>query len=85
MENNLIVIKQLPVIEDQLVAVKQSIEERVNAALSLVCTEDTYKDIKKVRSELNKEYQELEKRRKRASRAFTRNAPAIFTRWQMLS
>lgn len=64
MENNLIVIKQLPVIEDQLVAVKQSIEERVNAALSLVCTEDTYKDIKKVRSELNKEYQELEKRRK---------------------
>lgn len=64
MENNLIVIKQLPVIEDQLQAVKQSIEERVSIALSLVCTEDTYKDIKKVRSELNKEYQELEKRRK---------------------
>lgn len=64
MENNLIVIKQLPVIEDQLQAVKQSIEERVSMALSLVCTEDTYKDIKKVRSDLNKEYQELEKRRK---------------------
>ena len=64
MENNLIVIKQLPVIEDQLMAVKHSIEERVSVALSLVCTEDTYKDIKKVRSELNKEYQELEKRRK---------------------
>lgn len=63
-ENNLIVIKQLPVIEDQLVAVKQSIEVRVNEALSLICTEDTYKDIKRVRSELNKEYQELEKRRK---------------------
>lgn len=64
MENNLIVIKQLPVIEDQLQAVKKSIEERVELALSLVCTEETYKDIKKVRSELNKEYQELEKRRK---------------------
>ena len=64
MENNLIVIKQLPVIEDQLQAVKKSIEERVEMALSLVCTEETYKDIKKVRSELNKEYQELEKRRK---------------------
>ena len=64
MEQNLIVIKQLPVIEDQLQAVKSSIEERVSFALSLVCTEDTYKDIKKVRSELNKEYQELEKRRK---------------------
>lgn len=64
MENNLIVIKQLPVIEDQLQAVKKSIEERVQTALSLVCTEDTYKSIKKVRSDLNKEYQELEKRRK---------------------
>ena len=64
MENNLIVIKQLPIIEDQLQAVKKSIEERVETALSLVCTEDTYKDIKRVRSDLNKEYQELEKRRK---------------------
>lgn len=64
MENNLIVVKQLPVIEDQLLAVKNSIEERVSTALSLVCTEETYKDIKKVRSELNKEYTELEKRRK---------------------
>ena len=64
MEKNLIVVKQLPVIEDQLLAVKNSIEERVSTALSLVCTEETYKDIKKVRSELNKEYTELEKRRK---------------------
>lgn len=64
MENNLIVVKQLPVIEDQLLAVKASIEERVKTALSLVCTEETYKDIKKVRSDLNKEYAELEKRRK---------------------
>lgn len=64
METNLIVIKQLPVIEDQLMAVKQNIEKRVNKALRLVCTEETYKDIKKVRSDLNKEYQELEKRRK---------------------
>ncbi|MBQ9251602.1 MAG: DUF1351 domain-containing protein [Clostridia bacterium] len=64
MEQDLIVIKQLPVIEDQLQAVKASIEERVNTALSLVCTEETYKDVKKVRSELNKEFTELEKRRK---------------------
>ena len=54
MEKNLIVVKQLPVIEDQLLAVKNSIEERVATALSLVCTEETYKDIKKVRSELPK-------------------------------
>ena len=32
--------------------------------MALICTEETYKDVKKVRSDLNKEYQELEKRRK---------------------
>ena len=63
-KTDLIIVRQLPVIEDQLQAVKASIQERVDTALSLVCTEETYKDIKKVRSELNKEYQDLEKRRK---------------------
>ena len=62
--NELIVVKQLPVIEDQLLAVKASIEARVNEAKSLVCTEETYKQIKAVRADLNKEYAELEKRRK---------------------
>ena len=69
MENGLIIVKQLPVIEDQLAAVKESITERVNQALSLVCTEDTYKDIKKVRADLNKEYAELESRRKEVKTA----------------
>lgn len=63
-ENGLIVVTQLPVIKDQLQAVKTSIDERVKTALSLVCTEDNYKQVKEVRSALNKEYQELEKRRK---------------------
>lgn len=69
MENGLIIVKQLPVIEDQLAAVKESITERVNRALSLVCTEDTYKDIKKVRADLNKEYAELEAKRKEVKTA----------------
>ena len=69
MENELIVIKQLPVIEDQLAAVRESITQRVSAALLLVCTEETYKDVKKVRSELNKEYAELETRRKEVKAA----------------
>lgn len=64
MDNNLIVIKQLPVIEEQLEAVRDAIRERTEQALALVCTEETYKDVKKVRSELNKEFQELETRRK---------------------
>ena len=69
MENNLIVIEQLPVITERLQEVKTAIERRVNDALSLVCTEETYKDIKKVRAELNKEYQELEAKRKEVKAA----------------
>ncbi len=69
MENGLIIVKQLPVIEDQLAAVKESITKRVNEALSLVCNEETYKDVKKVRAELNKEYAELEARRKEVKAA----------------
>lgn len=64
MNDNLIIVRQLPVIEDQLLQVKASIESRVSEALSLACTEDTYKAVKKARSELNKEYAELERRRK---------------------
>lgn len=64
MNDNMIIVRQLPVIEDQLLQVKASIESRVSEALSLACTEDTYKAVKKARSELNKEYTELERRRK---------------------
>jgi hypothetical protein len=64
MENGLIVVTQLPVIQEQLAAVKESIIQRVNDAVALVCTEDNYRDVKKVRADLNKEYTELETRRK---------------------
>ena len=69
MENGLIIIKQLPVIEEQLAAVKERITQRVNDAVSLVCTEENYKDIKKVRAELNKEFAELESKRKEVKTA----------------
>ena len=36
MENNLIVVKQLPIIEDQLRQVKTSVDERVAQVLSLI-------------------------------------------------
>lgn len=64
MNDNLIIVRQLPVIEDQLLQVKASIESRVSEVLALACTEETYKAVKKARSELNKEYTELERRRK---------------------
>lgn len=69
MNSELIVIRQLPVIEEQLQQIKASIEARVGEALSLACTEDTYKAVKKARTELNKEYGELESRRKEVKAA----------------
>lgn len=69
MENNLIVVKQLPIIEDQLRQVKASVDARVAQVLALACTEATYKDVKKARAELNKEFQDLEARRREVKNA----------------
>lgn len=64
MENNLITIRQLPVIEEQLQAIRDQIISRVNEALQMVVTEDTVKTVKAVRAELRAEYSSLEARRK---------------------
>jgi len=63
-DNDLIVIKQLPIIENRLLAVKEGIQNRLSMVRSLVCTEENYKEIKKVRSDFNKEYAALEQQRK---------------------
>lgn len=62
--NELIVVRQLPIIEEQLRQIKQEIETQVAAALQLACTEATVKEVKKVRAELGKGFQDLENRRK---------------------
>ncbi len=65
MENNqLIVIKQLPEIEEHLKDVSKEIDEKVEKAKGLVCNEDNKQTIKKIRAELNKELEEFEKMRK---------------------
>lgn len=65
MDNNeLIVVRQLPVIEEQLKAVKKNVIAKVEQAKSLVCTEETVKSVKTVRAELNKEFKEFETLRK---------------------
>ena len=64
MDNELIVVRQLPVIEDQLRTVHDNIQARVTAVLDMECTEETYKEVKKARSELNAQYRMLEERRK---------------------
>jgi hypothetical protein len=64
MDKEIIAVKQLPIIVEQLHEVKAEVTAKVEQALSLVCTEDTVKDVKKVRSDLNKELKDYEERRK---------------------
>lgn len=61
---NLIVVKQIPIIEEHLLAIKAQIQADVNDALALDCTEDTKNQVKKIRAELNKQFKELEEKRK---------------------
>lgn len=61
---SLIQVTQLPVIEERLRSVKDDVDSRVSEAVSLVCTEETVKAVKAARSDLNKQFQELERQRK---------------------
>lgn len=63
MTHDIIVVKQLPLIEERLQQIKEKTEERVQAALALACTADTVKTVKEARASLNKDYEELERRR----------------------
>lgn len=61
---DLIVVKQLPIIQEQLKQLSTEIEQKVENAKSLVCTEETVKEVKQVRADLNKEFKDLETQRK---------------------
>ncbi len=67
--DSLIVVKQLPIIEEQLRTVKESVDARIAEALCLACTEDTLKSVKSMRAQLNKEFKEFEERRKTVKNA----------------
>jgi len=60
----LIVVKQLPIIEQQLKVISDDIQAKVDEVLSLAVTEDTVKAVKKQRTELTKMFKDLEDRRK---------------------
>ena len=68
MKDELIIIKQLPVIEEHLQRMKLEIEARVNTALALECNEETRKEVKKIRAELNASLKGFEDRRKEVKR-----------------
>lgn len=63
-KQELIVVKQLPIIEEQLKSLSIEIDERVANATSLVVCDDTVKEVKKVRADLNNDFKELEAQRK---------------------
>lgn len=64
-----ITLKQLPIIEEHLQLVKADIETRTKNAMQLVCTEETRGDVKKIRTELGKEFASMEEDRKRVKEA----------------
>ena len=67
--DELIVVKQLPVIEDYLAERYKQVQERLDLVSTLAVTEDNYKEIKKVRADLNKEFNDLEAGRKKVKAA----------------
>lgn len=62
--DELIVIKQLPVIEEQLRGIKEIIESKVAGVLALGCTESTVSAIRTLRADLTKDFKILEEKRK---------------------
>lgn len=63
-KQDLIIVKQLPIIEEQLKSLSNEIDTKVANALSLVVSDETVKDVKKVRADLNADFKELETQRK---------------------
>lgn len=60
----IIEVKQLPIIFEQLALVKKSVEDKISAATKMVCTEENYKEIKKIKAAINNEFKEWEEKRK---------------------
>lgn len=63
-DNQLIIVKQLPLIEEHLKELSIEIDKKVEDAKSLVCTEENVKIVKQIKADLNKEFKELEQQRK---------------------
>lgn len=60
----LIVIRQLPKIEEHLKELSIEIDKKVENAKSLICTDENVKTIKQLRTSFNKEFKDVEQQRK---------------------
>lgn len=61
---DLIIVKQLPQIEEHLKELSIDVDKKVEYAKSLICTDENIKTIKQVRADLNKEFKGVEQQRK---------------------
>lgn len=66
---NLIQVVQLPVIEERLRSMKETVEQQTSAAMALVCTDETLAQVRAVRADLNKTFSDLEEQRKAVKKA----------------
>ena len=69
MEGQVITIKQLPIIEERLQLIKAEIDAKTQHVLALDCNDATVKAIKSLRADLNKDFSDLEEKRKEVKRA----------------
>jgi len=61
---DLVIVKQIPVIEEHLRKLSTEIDEKLSIVDGLICTEDSVKDIKKIRAGFNRDFAEIEEIRK---------------------
>lgn len=66
---DLIVVKQLPIIEERLKSLSDEIDTKVNSALALPCTNENKQIVKAARAELNSTFKDLEEQRKTVKNA----------------
>lgn len=64
MNENIVVLEQLPIITERLAQTKQEILDKTQVALSLECNSSNYKEVKKVRADLKKDFDFFENKRK---------------------
>lgn len=67
--SDLIIVRQIPIIEEKLKTISQQIDKEVKGAKSLVCTEENVKTVKEVRAKLNSTFKALEEERKTVKNA----------------
>ena len=60
---DIIIVKQLPIIEERLQEISTQLLVKVDNALKLPCTEETRKEVKSILADLRKDFKDLEQKR----------------------